>query len=297
MKYYRALFILMAGLWACGNNEDLADAYGNFESDEVLVSAETSGKLLMLNVEEGAQLKASDPVGLVDTAQLFLKKEQLKAGINAIISKVQPVQSQINVLTEKKRNILREKQRVERLLADSAATTQQFDEISGQLELVEREIAATRDKLESANRGILAEIKGLEIQIDQINLQLDKSVITNPIEGTVLQKFSEAGEITGFGKPLYKIAPLKQLYLRAYVSGSQLPSVKIGQEVNVGIDNGMGDIRTMPGVVTWISSKAEFTPKVVQTREERVSLVYAIKVKVENDGSLKIGMPGEVNWN
>lgn len=297
MKRIAQLLPLLAVLVACNNDDDMADAYGNFESDEVIVSAEATGKIVYFEIEEGAKIAAQEEVGLIDTIQLHLKKEQLKAAINAILSKVQPVESQINVLTERKRNILREKTRIEKLLADSAATAQQYDDISGQLDLVDKEIAATRDRLESANRGILSEIKALEVQIDQINDQLNKSIVTNPISGTVLQKFSEQGEVTAFGRPLYKIAPLKKLYLRAYVSGNQLSGIQLGQAVTVSIDDGNEGLKTFPGKINWISSKAEFTPKVVQTREERVSLVYAIKILVENDGTLKIGMPGEVNWN
>lgn len=284
-------------LAACNNEDNQPDAYGNFESPEVTVSSESAGKLLFLDVKEGDEIKKGSMVALVDTTQLYLRKEQLQASINAVTRKVQPVQSQINVLTEKRRNILREKNRVENLLQDSAATQKQYDDISGQLEVVDKEISATRDRLETANRGILSEIKPLEIQIAQINDQLDKSRIENPIEGTVLQKFAEGGEVTGFGRPLYRIASLKKLNLRAYISGNQLAQIKIGQNVFVQVDDGNGGIESYTGTISWISSKAEFTPKVIQTREERVSLVYAIKVSVENDGLLKIGMPGEVTFN
>ena len=297
MKSNIHLIFFLLSLASCNSNGELADAYGNFEADETIISAETAGKLLYLNIQEGSEIPAGLDVALVDTTQLFLKKEQLKAGINAILSKVQPVQSQINVLTEKRRNIEREKNRIEKLLADSAATRQQWDDISGQLELVEKEMAATREKLESANKGILSEIKSLEVQIAQVNDQLDRSVIENPTHGTVLQKYAEPGEVTAFGMPLYKVASLSSLYIRAYISGNQLAKITIGHSVSVGVDDGEGGIRNYSGRITWISSKAEFTPKIIQTREERVNLVYAIKILVENDGLLKIGMPGEVYFN
>ncbi|HEX9649607.1 MAG TPA: HlyD family efflux transporter periplasmic adaptor subunit [Cyclobacteriaceae bacterium] len=297
MKRNIKIVLFLLPLASCNYNAELADAYGNFEADETVISAETAGKLLYLNVQEGTEIPSGLDVALVDTTQLFLKKEQLKAGINAIISKVQPVQSQINVLIEKRRNIAREKNRIEKLLADSAATRQQWDDISGQLELVDREMTATRERLESANKGILSEIKSLEVQIAQINDQIVKSLVLNPAQGTVLQKFAEPGEVTAFGMPLYKVALLSQLYLRAYISGNQLATLSMGQVVSVGVDDGEGGIKNYPGRITWISSKAEFTPKVIQTREERVNLVYAIKILVENDGLLKIGMPGEVYFN
>jgi len=297
MKKITISILSISLLYSCNNGNDQADAYGNFESAEVIVSSESAGKLEFLNIEEGMELKKGEIIALVDTTQLSLKKEQLQASINAVTRKIQPVESQINVLTEKRRNILREKNRMENLLADSAATQQQYDDITGQLEVVDKEIKATRDRLESANRGILSEIKPLEIQIAQINDQLDRSKITNPIDGTVLQKFAQAGEITVFGKPLYKIASLKTLNLRAYVSGNQLAMIKLGQKVSVQVDDGKGELKDYAGQISWISSRAEFTPKVIQTREERVSLVYAIKIAVQNDGLLKIGMPGEVLFN
>lgn len=288
--YITAIFPLLYG---CKGNGTEADAYGNFEAVEVIISSEASGKLMVFQLEEGDRLSANQVIGYIDTTQLYLAKKQLEASIEAIKSKTQNVEVQIDVLEKQKDNILREKKRVENLLADSAATSKQYDDIVGQLTVVEQQIAATKSQLNTGNRGILSEVSPLEVKIEQIEDQVRKSVIRNPNSGTVLTKFAYENEITAFGKPLYKIADLENITIRAYVAGNQLSELKIGQEVIIKIDQSDGS-RELPGQVTWISSTAEFTPKVIQTKEERVNLVYAFKVLVKNDGSLKIGMPGEV---
>jgi len=288
--YITAIFPLLYG---CKGNGTEADAYGNFEAVEVIISSEANGKLMAFQLEEGDRLSANQVIGYIDTTQLYLTKKQLEASVEAIKSKTQNVEVQIDVLEKQKDNILREKKRVENLLADSAATSKQYDDIVGQLTVVEQQIAATKSQLNTGNRGILSEVAPLEIKIEQIEDQISKSVIRNPNSGTVLTKFAYENEITAFGKPLYKIADLDNITIRAYVAGNQLSELKIGQEVKIKIDQQDG-LRELPGQVTWISSTAEFTPKVIQTKEERVNLVYAFKVLVKNDGSLKIGMPGEV---
>jgi len=291
MKLKPFQFLLLIWLLpACWGGDDLADAYGNFEAVEVLVSAEGSGNLIQFEVEEGDIIPAGQVLGFIDTTALYLQKEQFIASINALTSKTQNVQSQINVLLERKNNLNREQIRLQKLLSDDAATQKQLDDIEGEIEVVEKEMEATRSRLETNNRGILAEIRPMEVKIAQINDQIIKSIIYNPRKGTVLAKFAEEGEVVGFGKPLYKIADLESIILKVYISGSQLPGMKIGQTVEVKVD---GDI-SFSGKVYWISEKAEFTPKIIQTKEERVNLVYAVKVRVENDGTLKIGMPGEV---
>lgn len=279
---------------ACEAPEDTADAYGNFEARELLVPAETSGKIIQLDVEEGQRLAKGQLVAIIDTTQLHLKKLQLLASIQTISGKTQDIQTQIDVLQEQKKNLLREKARVEGLLADKAATPKQLDDIVGQIEVVDRQIVATKDQNKTFNKAVLGEIDPVRIQIEQIEDQLRKSYIYNPIDGTVLLKMAEATEFTGVGKALYKIANLEALELRAYVSGAQLPHVQIGDTVEVYIDENESENKKYSGTVTWISSEAEFTPKIVQTKEERVNLVYAVKIKVKNDGALKIGMPGEV---
>lgn len=292
----KLLFPILAFLLlsACEAPEDTADAYGNFESRELLVSAETSGKIIQLEVEEGQRLQKGQLVAMIDTTQLHLKKLQLQASIQTISGKTQDIQAQVDVLQEQKKNLLREKARVEALLKDKAATPKQLDDIVGQIEVVDRQILATKDQNKTFNKGVLGEINPIRIQIEQMEDQLRKSYVYNPIEGTVLLKMAEASEFTAAGKTLYKIANLETLELRAYVSGAQLPHVQIGDEVEVYIDENATENKQYSGTVTWISDQAEFTPKIVQTKEERVNLVYAIKIKVKNDGALKIGMPGEV---
>ena len=295
-KYLLYIIFLLPILHSCMGDEEKADGYGNFEAVEVIISSEANCKLMSFKLDEGDKLEANQVIGYVDTMQLHLNKKQQQASIKAIKSKTQNVQVQIDVLQKQKVNLLREKKRIVNLLADSAATTKQYDDIVGQLDVVEKQIVARKSQLNTNNRGLLSEIYPLEVKIELIEDQIHKSVIVNPNSGTVLTKFAYENEVTTFGKPLYKIADLKEITLRAYVSGSQLAELKIGQHVKVKIDqqNGMKDLS---GQLIWISSTAEFTPKVIQTKEERVNLVYAFKVLVKNNGELKIGMPGELFFN
>lgn len=289
------LFLTLAFLLAaCQQEENSADAYGNFEATETIVSAEANGKLLFLNVEEGKTLKAGELVALVDTTLLYLQKKQLRATLGTIGKKTQDPNPQIAVLEGQKANLIRERDRVKALLADKAATPKQLDDLNGQIEVVERQISAARKQAGTANTGILGEKDPVLAQIQMLEEQIRRCYVRNPVSGTVLTKIAEPSEVVGFGSPLYKIAPLDTLELRAYVSGSQLANLKIGQQVTVQIDEEGGGVRSLPGQVSWISSKAEFTPKTIQTKEERVNLVYAFKVRAANDGALKIGMPGEV---
>lgn len=295
MKSSSLFFLLLAvSLTACRENGDTADAYGNFEAQEVIVSAEGNGQLLHFAPEEGQQLQAGQLAGLIDTTQLHLKRLQLQASIQAVTGKTQEVQPQINVLLEQKQNLLREEKRLQALVADNAATPKQLDDVQGQIEVVDKQIAATLSQNKNLNRGILAEISPLQAQISVVEDQIRRCYIINPIDGTVLLKLAEPYEMAAVGKPLYTIANMDELNLRAYISGAQLPDIKLGQEVEVLIDVDEENNRSLPGTINWISDKAEFTPKTIQTKEERVNLVYAFKVKVKNDGSLKIGMPGEV---
>ncbi|MFQ5445298.1 MAG: HlyD family secretion protein [Saprospiraceae bacterium] len=279
---------------ACKGKEKTADAYGNFEATETIVSAEASGKLLLIKAEEGTTLKAGELVALVDTTLLHLQKLQLQAKLGAIGKKTQDPNPQIAIYEEQKRNLLRERDRVQNLLAGKAATPKQLDDLNGQIEIVEAQIAAARRQAGTANTGILSEKEPVLAQIRLLEEQIRRCYVYNPVNGTVLTKTAELSELVGLGSPLYKIAALDTLELRAFVSGEQLPALKLGQKVNVQIDQEGGGVRSLPGTVSWISSKAEFTPKTIQTKEERVNLVYAFKVRVANDGALKIGMPGEV---
>ncbi|MFZ4589599.1 MAG: HlyD family secretion protein [Ignavibacteria bacterium] len=274
----------------CSNDKQKSDAYGNFEATETIVSSESSGKLYELNVEEGQVIEANKVVGYIDTAQLYLKKLQLAQQKNTTRTKFKNVSSQISVLQEQKRVAIRERDRVERLLKDNAATGKQLDDLNGNIDVINKQISS----IDIQNFTTNEELKGYDVQIQQVVDQLQKSNITNPVKGTVIIKFAEQGEIVSFGKPLYKIADISVMELRVYVSGAQLPEIKLGQKVKVLIDDGKSNYKTLEGEISWISSKAEFTPKIIQTKEERVNLVYAVKVRVSNDGSLKIGMPGEI---
>lgn len=279
----------MSILGSCTGNGDKADGYGNFEATEITISAEANGKILFLDAEEGNVLAQNEVVGVIDTVQLSLKRDQLLASKNTIFSKSRNVLSQREVLKEQLKVAQNDKSRVENLLQAKAATAKQLDDINGQINIIKEQIKS----VETQNSPIINEIKSIEIQIRQIEDQINKSVIQNPVKGTVLVKYAEPNEITAFGKPLYKIANLEDMILRVYISENQLSTLKIGQEVSVKIDAGQ-EMISYPGVVSWIAESAEFTPKIIQTKEERVNLVYAVKVKVRNDGSLKIGMPAEM---
>jgi len=282
-------FLIFASLFSCSKNIDKADGYGNFEATEVTISAESNGKIDYLKLEEGDILESNSQVGLVDTTQLYFNKKQLMASKSTVFSKSKNVLSQKNVLQEQLKTTLIEKKRIENMFAENAATKRQVDEIQGKVSVIQEQIKS----VETQNAPIVQEVKSMDVQIEKINDQIKKSKIINPIQGTVLAKYAEPNEVTAFGKPLYKIADITEMTLRVYVSETQLPNIKIGQNVAVKIDSGK-EMKSYQGTISWISSSAEFTPKVIQTKEERVNLVYAVKVKVKNDGSLKIGMPAEM---
>jgi len=292
-KIFLSLALLSLFLSSCSNDKNNSDAYGNFEAVETIVSAEASGRLQIFKVEEGQMIEADMEVGLIDTAQLYLKKIQLDEQKNTVKTKFQSVFSQVSVLQQQKKNALIERDRMEKLIKDEAGTKKQLDDINGNINVIDKQI----NSVQATNSTTFGEIKTLDAQIEQIEDQINKSSIINPVKGTVLSKFAEQSEIVSYGKPLYKIADLTIIELRVYVSGDQLPGVKIGQIVKVLIDSGKKEYKEYEGTVSWISAKAEFTPKIIQTKEERVNLVYAVKIKVKNDGSLKIGMPGEVIFN
>jgi HlyD family secretion protein len=296
MHRYLTYVLLISSLLlaSCRQETPLADAYGNFEAREVIIAAENAGQIVSFDIEEGQTLEAGLPVAQIDTADLQLKRNQLRATINTIRRKLINVQPQLDILLQQQLNLDREIKRLENLVADNVAPQKQLDDLNGQRRVVLQQMAAAKQQNNEANQRILSEIEPLEAQIAQITHQIKRSTIINPVKGTVLLKLAEPFEMTSPGKPLYKIADLSEMTLRVFVSGSQLPEVKIGQPVNVLIDLDDHNNRSLPGTVSWISSKAEFTPRVVQTKEQRVNLVYAVKIKVRNDGSLKIGMPAEV---
>jgi HlyD family secretion protein len=278
-------------LFSCNKSDNEADAYGNFEATEVTIAAESNGKIEFFNLDEGMQLEKDAIIGQIDTIQLYLNKQQLIASKSTIYSKSANVLSQRNVVQEQLKTAKIEQNRITTMFNENAATKRQVDEVNGRVSVLQQQIKS----VETQNAPILNEIKSIEVQIDKINDQLQKSKIINPIKGTVLAQYAEPNEITAFGKPLYKIADLSEMTIRVYVSETQLSSIKVGQEVTVSIDEKDG-IKSYKGKISWISAAAEFTPKIIQTKEERVNLVYAAKVMVKNDGSLKIGMPAEVKF-
>lgn len=288
MKKTLALLILVS-LFSCNSNDEKADGYGNFEATEVTISAEGNGKLISFTIEEGAVLEPNTQIGLIDTTQLYFNKQQLIASRNTIFSKSKNVLSQDQVLQEQLKTTLIEKKRVENMFAENAATRRQVDEVIGKVNVLKEQIKSVGTQ----NAPIRNEAKTIDIQIEKIEDQISKSKIINPIKGTVLAKYAEPNEITAFGKPLYKIADISEMTLRVYVSETQLPKIKIGQKVTVKIDYG-AEMKDYSGTISWIASSAEFTPKIIQTKEERVNLVYAVKVKVKNDGNIRIGMPAEM---
>ncbi len=280
--------ILIGFLSSCSNGEK-ADGYGNFEATEITISSEANGKLQYLNVEEGQVLEKGTTIALVDTVQAYLSKQQLLASKETVASKSGGVWSQVNVLNQQLQTAKTEQERIQNMFAENAATKRQLDQANSQVDVLKKQIK----NVETQNSPIVNEVKSIDAKVAQIEEQIAKSKITNPIKGTVLTKYAEPGEIVSFGKPLYKIADLEEMTLRVYVSETQLPNIKIGQQVNVKIDSGE-EMKDYQGTISWISASAEFTPKIIQTKEERVNLVYAVKVTVKNDGSLKIGMPAEM---
>ena len=282
-------FLMLTSLISCNKNNDKADGYGNFEATEVTISAQANGNIEYLKLEEGTALEPETQVGLVDTAQLYFNKQQLIASKSTVFSKSKNVISQRNVLQEQLKTTLIEKNRIQNMFAENAATKRQVDEIIGKVNVLNEQIRS----VETQNAPIVNEVKSIDVQIEKINDQIEKSKIVNPIKGIVLAKYAESNEVTAFGKPIYKIADISEMTLRVYISETQLSKIKVGQNVTVKIDTET-DMKSYPGTVSWISSSAEFTPKVIQTKEERVNLVYAVKVKVKNEGGLKIGMPAEM---
>ncbi|UQD56607.1 HlyD family secretion protein [Flavobacterium sp. K5-23] len=286
------LFLIFISLISCSKENDKADGYGNFEATEVTISSEANGKIVFLKLEEGDALEPTNQVGLIDTTQLYFNKQQLIASKNTVFSKSKNVLSQNNVLQEQLKATLIEKRRVQNMFAENAATQRQVDEMDGKVKVLNEQLKS----VQTQNAPIANEVKSIDVQIQKIDDQIQKSKIINPIKGLVLAKYAEPNEITAFGKPLYKIADISEMTLRVYISETQLSKIKVSQQVNVKIDT-EEEMKNYTGIISWIASSAEFTPKIIQTKEERVNLVYAVKVKVKNDGGLKIGMPAEMWLN
>lgn len=297
-KINLSLMVLLVALviMSCSQSENQFDASGSFETVETIISAEAQGVIKVFALEEGQTLKANTEIGYIDSVQLSLKKNQMEAQISAILSKKPNVSLQLAALQEQLKTAEREKERVSNLVKADAATAKQLDDVNAQVQLIKRQLSAQKSNLDITIESLKSETAPLEIQIEQIKDLIQKSKIINPISGTVLTKYAETNEMAAPGKPLYKIADISTLILRIYISGNQLPQVQLNQKVTVKTDNGAGGFNETQGVITWISSKAEFTPKTIQTKEERANKVYAVKVSVKNDGNLKIGMYGEVKF-
>jgi len=276
---------------SCGKNDDRADAYGNFEVEETTISAQASGELLQFDIEEGTLLKSNQLIGVIDSTTLVIQKKEIMANIASVKVNKTSVAAEQSVLNSEMTNLKRELKRVKKLVKSEAATQKQLDDLEGNIVVLKSKMAATNSKY----AVIDAQVDALYAKIELINEQINRCLITNPSPGLVLTKLARANELMAPGRPLYKIANMSKIYLKAYISEPQLATIKEGQKVTISIDYQDGQ-KDFEGTITWVSSESEFTPKIIQTKEERVNLVYAIKVAVENDGYLKLGMPGEVNF-
>lgn len=283
-------------LSSCGNKNNGFDATGAFEATEVTVSAEANGKILRFDVQEGDKLNAGDKVGYIDSLQLFYSKEQLRAGLRAVDIAKPDIRKQIAVLEQQIATTEAERQRMANLVQAKAGNQKQLDDLENQLKYLNRQIDAQRSSLSKTSGSADAEAERIVFQVMQLDDRIAKCTVVNPVTGTVLVKYAEAGEVTVSGKPLYKIADTELLFLRVYITADQLSKLKAGQSVRVFSDYGNDERREYAGTITWISDKAEFTPKGIQTKNERANLVYAVKIAVKNDGLLKIGQYGEVSF-
>ena len=281
---------------SCSNKDGDYDASGAFEATEIIVSSEASGKIEYLNIMEGQQLEKGQQVGLIDTTQLYLQKMNLLSNIKGVRSQQPNIAAQTASIKEQITTLAREKQRTINLIEANAATQKQLDDINGQIEVLQKQLSASESTLQKSSQNITAQSSSMDIQIEQIEDRLKKSIITSPITGTVLNKYAEEGELANMGTPLFKIADINNMILRVYVTNDQLSNIKLNNKVQVIVNNSKDSDsnRVYEGTVTWISDKSEFTPKTIQTKNERANLVYAMKVSVKNDGYLKIGMYGEV---
>lgn len=287
-------FVLIILISSCKKSNGDYDASGSFESTEIIISAETSGRILAFLPEEGDQLTLNEEVVVIDSTQLFLKKLQLNASLKALESRRPDLQKQIAAIEQQIVTAKTEKKRVENLVKANAATTKQLDDINAQILVLEKQLTASKSSIETTNQGLSGEAEALRMQVLQIDDQLHKCRVMSPIAGTVLTKYAETGELAVPGKALLKIADTDHMILRAYITADQLTQIKLGQKVKVLADFGEDDQKEYSGQISWISSKSEFTPKTIQTRDERANLVYAVKIRLKNDGYLKIGMYASV---
>ena len=289
MKTRLLIVIAAIILNGCNNKTEEADAYGNFEATEVIVSAETSGRILQFDEAEGSQVDKGEMIALIDTTIFHLQKTELVASMNSVKTRVSSIIAQNDILNQQIVNQNVNIARIEKMLKDEAATQKQFDDLTGQVAVLQKQIAANNTQKAS----VASELYVYESKKTTLNEQIIRSCVKSPLKGSIIEKYSEAGEVTAPGKPLVKIADLSIIKLKVYVSGAQLGKIMTGQQCTVRIDNGIKGYSTLKGIISYISEKAEFTPKIIQTKEERVTLVYAVNINVINDGTLKSGMPGE----
>ena len=289
MKTRSLVIIAAILLGGCKNKTDQADAFGNFEATEVLVSAETSGRIRQFTAVEGSEIDMGAEIALIDTTLFHLQKGEIEATMKSVGTRISSINAQNDILNQQIKNLNVNVNRTEKMLKDDAATQKQFDDLAGQVAVLQKQIAANNTQKAS----VAAELSVYESKKATLNEQIKRSSVKSPLKGTIIEKYSETGEITAAGKPLVKIADLSIIKLKVYVSGAQLGSIKTGQQCTVRIDKGEKEFSSFTGTISYISGKAEFTPKIIQTKEERVTLVYAVNIDVKNDGTLKSGMPGE----
>jgi HlyD family secretion protein len=287
-------FAMIILLVSCGKSSDEYDASGTFEATEVIVSAESMGEITQFDIIEGQQLTENQMVGAIDSVQLYLKKLQLKASQKAMLIRRPNLNKQVAAIEQQITTAKSEKKRIQNLVNANAANQKQLDDVNAQILVLEKQLTAQKSIIESANDGISGDNEALKIQMAQIDDQLKKCNIQSPINGTVLTKYAEKGELAAPGKALFKIADISNLILRAYITSDQITQMKVNQQVKVFVDFGEDKMKEYPGTISWISSKSEFTPKTIQTRDERANLVYAVKINVKNDGYIKIGQYGSI---
>ena len=296
-KKWALLIVIYSLFVGCSGSKNDFEASGTFEAEGTIISAEATGVIRQFDVEEGQELTAGQIIGYIDSTQLYLKKRQLESQIRALQGRKPNIAVQLSALQAQLQTAQTERTRLEKLVAGDAATQKQLDDVNAQIEVLKKQINAQQSSLKISSDGISDDVATLQVQIEQLEDQLAKHRLTAPQNGTVLAKIAKVNELTTVGKPLYKIADLQNITFRAFVTSAQLTQLKIGQNVRVFADFGEKKRREYKGTISWISDKSEFTPKTIQTQDERANLVYAVKITVKNDGYLKIGMYGEVNFN
>lgn len=291
----KSLFLVIIVCFiSCINNNHDADAYGVFEATEIIVSSENNGKLLSFHVSEGQTYQKGEEIGCIDTFQLHLQIQQLESTIRATLASRPDIPSQLNTLQSKLQTLEKERARITTLVEANAATTKQLDDVNAEIEITRSQIAATKSTLNTQSSAILENVEAMRFQLLQLQDAMEKCKIKAPITGTVLKKYIEPNELAFQGKPLFKIADITNMFIKVYVTEDMLSTIKLGQKAEIHIDMEDMQSKSYTGTVQWISAKAEFTPKMIQTKNERVNMVYAVKIAFSNDGSAKIGMPGDV---